>query len=235
MEKPEYFELKNEDLRKIRMYSYPIDAGSDVTCYLYENNQVIKLFEITCSHPEDKLFIPHKIYGNNSYTFVNKVGINYNGLTICYTMPYIRGEKLNYNVFNELSIDNLLSYIDTYLTDTNTISKQGIYTHDSFITNILINHTGFHNIDPIDFILSDEDASILEAKNNKIFFSNFWDFLLSKEVKTFCIKNKLSQNVLYTDPIYFFLRLTELVSNRYGEEINNVGKIRTLIKKNKRS
>ena len=38
MEKPEYFELKNEELRKIRMYSYPIDAGSDVTCYLYENN-----------------------------------------------------------------------------------------------------------------------------------------------------------------------------------------------------
>ena len=79
MEKPEYFELKNEELRKIRMYSYPIDAGSDVTCYLYENNQVInESFDIKLRYTNVGSEVTNKvesrlIYGNNEITDEDKV------------------------------------------------------------------------------------------------------------------------------------------------------------------
>ena len=33
MEKPEFFILKKEELRNIRMYRIPLDSGSDITCY----------------------------------------------------------------------------------------------------------------------------------------------------------------------------------------------------------
>ena len=45
-------------------------------------------------------------------------------------MPYIRGEKLNIYNFNELSIEDLLSFIEIFLKDTHIISQNGIYTYD---------------------------------------------------------------------------------------------------------
>ena len=230
MKEVEYFQITNKELKQIRMYRLPIDAGSDITCYPYDLHTVIKLFEITCNSPKDKLFLPHDKYGNNSYIFINKVGINKDNLIICYTMPHIRGEKLNIYNFNELNIKVLLSFIEIFLKDTHTISQNGIYTYDNFINNIILNHTGFHNIDPIDFQILDKDPAIIEKDNLKIFFTNFWEYLLNNDLRNFCIQNKLPKEFLYTDPISFFTELTNTISSTYNQEITSIKQIKILTK-----
>lgn len=231
MEKPEFFILKKEELRNIRMYRIPLDSGSDITCYQYDNNNVIKLFEITCKSPQDKLYIPHHIYGNSSYNFVNKVGTNDDHLITCYTMPFIRGEKLSRYNFNELYISTLLYFISIFLDDTNKISNNGIFAYDNFISNIIINDTGFHCIDPIDFTLMDKDPSFIESENIKIFFTNFWDYLFNDDLRYFCNLHHLEKEFLYTDPIGFFIELTNIVSNIYNKEITSVKEIKILTKR----
>ncbi len=227
----EYFLIDPKELKQIRMYRLPIDAGSDITCYPYDLHTVIKIFEITCNSPKDKLFLPHNKYGNNSYSFVNKVGINKDDLIICYTMPYIRGEKLNVYNFNELSIETLLSFIKIFLKDTHNISQNGIYTYDNFISNIILNRTGFHNIDPIDFQIIDKDPTLIEKDNIQIFFTNFWEYLLNNNLRDFCTNHKLSKEFLYTDPISFFTELTNTVSSTYNQEITSIKQIKILTKK----
>ena len=145
-------------------------------------------------------------------------------------MPHIRGEKLNIYNFNELNIKVLLSFIEIFLKDTHTISQNGIYTYDNFINNIILNHTGFHNIDPIDFQILDKDPAIIEKDNLKIFFTNFWEYLLNNDLRNFCIQNKLPKEFLYTDPISFFTELTNTISSTYNQEITSIKQIKILTK-----
>lgn len=231
MNKAPFFTIENKEIRQIRKHRIPIDAGSEITCYRYNSNNVIKLFEITCDSPEDKLFLSQKKYGNNSYTFVNKVGINENNKIICYTMPFIIGNKLNIYNFNELSIKDLLKFIEIYLQDTHKISNQGIYAYDNFISNIILNKQGFHSIDPIDFLILDKDPSIIEKDNLKIFFANFWDYLFNNNLINFCQTHHLEEQFLYEDPLLFFIELTNQISSTYGKKITHIKQMKVLTKK----
>lgn len=223
--------LSYQEIKKIKLFQRPIDIGSDISCYLYDKNTVIKMFEITCQKPSEKFFIPNEIYGNNSYIFTNKIQKNKDGILISYTQPFIRGDKLNPYSFNELSIDNLLIFITQLIQDTLPISNNGIFTYDSFISNIILNNQGFHNIDTIDFQCLDKDPTIIQKENLKIFFINFWDILMGDDLKYFCIQNGLDEYFLYEDPYNFFIELTNKVQELSNKKISHIKDIKILTKK----
>lgn len=231
MEKAQVEIISNQEIRKIRKNQRPIDIGSDISCYLYDKNTVIKTFEITCPNPEEKLFLSNQIYGNSSYIFTNRIQRNENGLLLSYTQPFIRGYILTPYEFNEILIKDLLIFIKQILLDTQKIAHNGIYAYDNFISNIIINDTGFHCIDTIDFKLMDKDPKIIEKENIEIFFTNFWDYLLTDDLKDFCLMNGLSKYSLFEDPYSFFVILTNKVQLLTDNEVSHIKNIKILTKK----
>ena len=118
MEKVNVDIISENIIKSIKIHQLPIDIGSDISCYLFDKDTVIKTFEITCKDPDNKFFIPNSFYGNDSYIFTNSIQKNHDGLLLSYTQPYIRGELLNPYNFNDLSIDELLNWTLDYFQST---------------------------------------------------------------------------------------------------------------------
>ena len=223
--------ISNELIKNIRKYRMPIDVGSDITCYTYDKDNVIKMFEITCANPEEKFFIPNSVYGNNTFIFENKIQRNVDNILLSYTQPFIRGDKLNAYVFNELEFDDLIIYIRQVLEDIKKISDEGIFAYDTFISNIILNDTGFHNIDTIDFKYLDKDPKKIMLDNLRVFFAIFWDYLMNDEMRKFCIANKLEEQFLYECPEIFFSLLIDKAKELSDKEITHIKHIKILAKR----
>lgn len=230
MNKPKEEIIDIKKIKQIRLEHPLLDIGSGTSCYLLDRNTVIKLFEATCN-PEEKLFLPNEIYENDTFHFVDTIQKTEIGNIAGYTMPYIKGESLEENNFGALPISTLLKYIKLFLKDTKTVSEQGIYTFDNYITNIILSNNGFKCIDTTEFKLEDKDPTILYKKNIEIFFTNFWEFLLPEETKKVIKITNLKEQNLYEDPYHFFTELHQRTQNTTNKKIETINDIKKLTKK----
>ena len=57
----------------IKRYAHFIDFGSEVSCYNLSPKQVIKFFDVTPTDPSKKLLISEKLYGTNTFLFVDAI------------------------------------------------------------------------------------------------------------------------------------------------------------------
>lgn len=220
--------FKNEIITEIITKQKP-KIGSDTSCYILDKNTVIKLFNEICN-PYEKLFLPHEIYGNNTYYFTSSIILNEENKIIGYTMPYIKGKLLNPKNFNNLNIQDLINFFYILEIDTFNISIQGIYTYDNFISNIILSDTGFKCIDSIDFQLSNLEPGILYYKNLRIFLNNIWDYLLPNEIKILFQKLNFKEFDFHESPCSIFRELYERSMNITNNELQTVNDFKKLIK-----
>ena len=169
--KPKQVEMKKNDILYIKHYHHVIDIGGDSTCYNLSYKQVIKLFDMSYFDPNDKLFLPHEHYGNDTFIFVDDIRTYCNKI-IAYTMAYIKGARLgktqSIKMFYELSFEMLEQYLSKIINDCSSIANNGIKVFDSFETNIILSDTGFKHIDSIDFYQEDKDPENIKKENKQV-------------------------------------------------------------------
>lgn len=228
----DFEEITDRKLLEVKRDNVMISNGSDVSCYSFENRSVIKIFNDWCDL-SNKLFLSHDAYKNNTYPFVNAVQKN-RGKIVSYTMPHIRTLALNKNSFDVLSYDTLDLFLKKAIHDSKKIANDGIFTFDTYISNIRINKTGFKVLDPIDFLIIDKDPDIIQRENVSFFGTAIWDHLFTKNERFFCVCNKLSKDFLCENPDIFFQELLHLSEELSDTEILTVADTKKLIKSYRR-
>ena len=208
-----------ENIKYIENYFNNPEIGSEISCYRSGYNQVLKIFDLNHIDFNSKLLIPDSIYGNNTYIFVDKI-IEYHNKIYAYTMKYIEGPTLAkpeaISLFYNLQYNELLNYFKTIINDSKEIAQHGIEVYDCYKTNIILNNTGFKQIDCIDFIQKDIDPTIIEKENIKLMCQTIYDCLFAPFLTTFITNNKLQVTDFLTTP-YDFLKELKNISQKYSD------------------
>ena len=223
-----------QDILYIKRYHHLIDMGSETTCYNMNAKQVIKFFDMGITDPNNKLFIPDDIYGNNTFVFVDAIQ-KYCNRIISYTMKLVTGKKLGTNdslkLFYDLSYNMLLEYISTLLQDCKDIANHGIQAYDCYKSNIILSPTGFKQIDCVDFNLQDSDPSLIEKENISLMCQTIWDNLISPYLATFIVNNKLRPEEFAKSPYEFIQELKKISQQQSDTEIITLNDTKRLSRK----
>lgn len=205
----------------IKRYAHFIDFGSEISCYNLSPKQVIKFFDVAPTDPSKKLLIPEKIYGNNTFLFVDAIQLYCNKI-ISYTMKYVKGPRLGKNdsikLFYNLTYEMLLEYITTLIEDSKSIANHGIQAFDCKENNIILSQSGFKQIDCIDFLEKDIDPSTITKENIRLMCQTIWDSLIKPKLSLFITSNNLTEYDFYTSPYEFINEL-----QRISQELSDTG------------
>lgn len=206
-------------IQYIEQYFNNPEIGSEVSCYRLNHKQVLKIFDMANINFDNKLLIPNSIYGNNTYIFVDKI-IEYRNKIYAYTMKYIEGPNLSNQksllLFYNLTYNELLNYLTTLINDSKQLAQNGIEVYDCYKTNIILNQTGFKQIDCIDFIEKDLDPTIIEQENIKLMCQTIYDCLFAPYLTTFIANNNLQVTDFLTSPDDFLKELKN-ISQKYSD------------------
>ena len=231
--KPKEIIYTKRMLNDIKRVCHRIDIGSEITCYNITSRQVIKIFnpEINLNN---KLLLPHNIYGNNTYVFIDSIIKCYNQI-VAYTMQFVPGKTLinqeSIDLFYNLSYDILLNYITILIEDSKFEANHGIQVFDCFPTNIILSPTGFRQIDCVDFIYKDKDPSIIEKENIRLMCQTIYDYIIAPYLSTFISNNKLKPTD-FTEAPYEFIKELKKISENYSDtEIITIGDTKKLSRK----
>ena len=221
-------------IQYIEQYFNNPKIGSEVSCYRINNKQVLKIFDMTNINFNNKLLIPNSIYGNNTYIFVDKI-IEYRNKIYAYTMKYIEGPNLSNQtsllLFYNLTYNELSNYLTTLINDSKQLAQNGIEVYDCYKTNIILNQTGFKQIDCIDFIEKDLDPTIIEQENIKLMCQTIYDCLFAPYLTTFIANNNLQVTDFLTSPDDFVKELKNISQNYSDNEIITLNDTKKLSRK----
>lgn len=229
--KEEIYSLKK--LNDVKKYCHRIDIGSEVTCYNITSKQVIKIFDKNID-PNTKLLLPHNIYGNNTYIFIDKI-IKCCNEIVAYTMQFVKGPTISnveaINLFYNLSYNMLLDYITILIEDCKFEANHGIQVFDCFPSNIILSSTGFKQIDCVDFKLKDKDPSIIEKENIHLMCQTIYDYMIAPHLSTFISNHKLKPRDFTESPYEFIKELKRISENYSDKEIVTIGDTKKLSRK----
>lgn len=218
----------------IKRYAHFIDFGSEVSCYNLTAKQVIKFFDVTPTDPTQKLLIADKIYGTNTFPFVDKIQ-KYCDKIISYTMKYVKGARLgkeeSIKLFYSLSYNMLIEYLNILTSDSKTLANYGIQAFDCRENNIILSSTGFRQIDCIDFKIVDVDPNITTKINIELMCITIWESLITKHLSTFLINNNLKLNQFTESPIEFIQELKRISQEYSDTEIITIEDTKKLSRK----
>jgi len=226
--KEEIYSIKK--LNDVKKYCHKIDIGSEITCYNITSKQVIKIFDKNIN-PNTKLLLPHNIYGNNTYVFIDKI-IKCCNEIVAYTMQFIKGPNLfnieATNLFYNLTYNMLLDYITILLEDSKFEANHGIQVFDCFPSNIILSPNGFKQIDCVDFKIKDKDPNIIEKENIHLMCQTIYDYMICPHLSTFISNHKLKP-IDFTDSPYEFIKELKKISENYSDtEIITIGDTKKL-------
>lgn len=218
----------------IKRYAHFIDFGSEVSCYNLTAKQVIKFFDVTPTDPSKKLLISEKLYGTNTFLFVDAIQLYCNKI-ISYTMKYVKGPRLGKNdsikLFYNLTYEMLLEYITTLIEDSKSIANHGIQAFDCKENNIILSQSGFKQIDCIDFLEKDIDPSTITKENIRLMCQTIWDSLIKPKLSPFIASNNLTEYDFYTNPYEFIQELKRISQELSDTEIITLNDTKKLIRK----
>lgn len=217
----------------IKRYCHQVDFGSEITCYNITSKQVIKIFNKD-TNLSTKLLLPHNIYGNNSYVFIDSIIKTCNEI-VAYTMQFVKGPNLenpeSLKLFYNLSYSTLLDYIAILIEDSRFEANHGIQVWDCYPSNVILSPTGFRQIDCVDFKLVDKDPTAIEKLNIELMCNTIYDYLISIYLSTFIRNNNLKPSN-FTDSPYEFIKELKRISENYSDtEIITIGDTKKLSRK----
>lgn len=220
-------------LRDIKTYGHQVSFGSEITCYNITSKKVIKIFDVDVDL-STKLLLPHNIYGNNTYVFLDNI-IKCCNVIVAYTMQFVKGSNLSsYNAitqFYNLSYNTFLEFIETLLNDSKAEANYGIQVFDCYPTNIILSETGFRQIDCVDFKQKDIDPSIIEKENIRLMCIAIYESLMSRHLSTFISNNNLNHNDFFESPYEFIKELKNISQNFSDTEIITLNDTKKLARK----
>ena len=222
-----------EEIYSIKKYCHKTDIGSEITCYNITSKQVIKIFDRDID-TNTKLLLPHDIYGNNTYVFIDNI-IKCCNEIVAYTMKFVRGPKLgtinSIELFYNLSYSMLLEYMTILLHDSKFEAQHGIQVFDCFPSNIILSSTGFRQIDCVDFQLKDKDPKSIETENIRLMCQTIYDYMIAPHLSTFISNNKLRPTDFTESPLEFIRELKKISENYSNTEIITIGDTKKLSRK----
>lgn len=172
--------------------------GSNATCYLLDNNKVLKVYRSDLSEynmVDITNFEPLLNIKNNTFMFPEEIFTNDEGTVTGYIYSYVEGETL-IDKDEDILIEDFINKLDEVYKDISEISKEGVFTCEMGPRNIIFSDK-FYIID-IDnyFVIKALPYEVCLSHNISIFNSSILDYIVRNEkidqdLFTFINKNQL--------------------------------------------
>lgn len=157
--------------------------GSNATCYLLEENKVLKIYHDNLSEynkVHSMNFEPLLNIKNNTFIFPEKLFVNKDGVVLGYISPFIEGETLLDNS-NDIKLYDFINGLDEAYKDISKISKEGVFTCEMGPRNIIFNNK-FYIIDTDTyFVIKALSYDVCLSHNISIFNTSILDYIVRNE------------------------------------------------------
>lgn len=172
--------------------------GSNATCYLLDNNKVLKVYHNDLSEYNKVSitnFEPLLNIKSDTFMFPEEVFINNDDIVTGYIYPFVNGETL-VDTEEDILISDFLNKLDEVYNNIEEISKEGVFTCEMGPKNIIFNDK-FYIIDTdAYFVIKALPYEVCLGHNISIFNTSILDFIVRNEkidqdLFTFINKNQL--------------------------------------------